>query len=284
MSLWPLPIETAINLATFLLFPLSLVLMVAVAMLPSRIDRLAFLALALANGVLCHAIFITFDAVGDRFHIGAWIARLAWFAFLGAVAMGLACLVLRRASDAPPTWLARAVCSLALAAACLVLLFWIAPFARWPGALVVALLGLLAALCLHQWWRPWPQSAFGGVRSQWRSPYRAAMATLGVSLLVSIGLALFTAARVAGAAAEAAAGRPYCIYPAGGFFDLTMLTLREPRTGDWRTPHEADHALLVIKTADGPVVLNWSYRFGAFRSDHKADPFTPPATELCRPG
>lgn len=277
MSLWPIPIEVAILLAAFLVYPLSLVLMIAVSLLPSRSDRLSSWALALANGVLCYAIYATFDAIDDRLHIGARIARLAVFAFVGVTAAALACLAARRSRDARPTRTGRAVFCVAIGVACpFILLFWIVPFARWPGAIVFALLGLGAAACLHQARASWPPEAF-------RTLYRATSAVMAASLLAAIGIGLFSAAKVAQAAQDAAAGRRYCIHPTGGFLDLSMLTFREPRTGHRRPAYENDHGLLVVETQTGPIVLNWSYRDGSFRPDYLSGGLSPTASELCRP-
>ena len=277
MSVWPIPIEAAINLATFVCFPLSLLLMIAVALLPSQTDRLAFWALALANGTLCYAVFATFNAIDDRLHIGAWIARLALAAYAGAFLAGLVCFLARHRRDTPPTTSARVVTSLAIGLGFpLVLLFWIAPFARWPGITVFTLLGAVAVAGFHQAMAAWPPESVRGL-------YRTASGTLAACLIVSIGIGLLTASQVARAAREAAAGRAYYIHPAGGFLDLSILTLREPRTGHRRPAYDEDHGLLVIEDGSGPKLLSWSYRESAFRPGHTPGGVAHPLSELCRP-
>ena len=102
----------------------------------------------------------------------------------------------------------------------------------------------------------------------WRLPAQAAGLTGAVAMMAATAWSLDVAVRATDAAAEVAAGRPYCIQipalgamrPVRDRFDLSGFAM-QARGGSVR------HASLAMGQPASPVWFNWSYRLSRFDVD-----------------
>ncbi len=140
----------------------------------------------------------------------------------------------------------------------LVFLVWFGILARMPGLPVTSVLALLAALMLLLFATGRRQSAY----------VNASCLILSITLSGLLVQGYADSRAVVSAARAIAAGADFCIQSGrkqvDGLYDLSRITLREPRSPNG---YLRNHALLVIARHDGQAVLNWSYKARSFVDD-----------------